>query len=62
MVFLTNPTPVWEVDDASGDVLEYPLVLNPRTTRERDHQPHWAHSREALMEKLAALVAATTSG
>ena len=60
VVFLTNPNPIWEVDDATGNVLEYPVVLNPRTARERSHQPHWAHSREALMEKLAMLVAASS--
>ena len=52
VVFLTNPTPVWEVDDASGDVLEYPLVLNPRTARERDHQPHWAHSLQGATRSI----------
>ncbi len=34
--------------------------LNPRTARQRKNQPHWAHSREALIEKLAALVSGTS--
>ena len=31
-------------------------MLNPRTARQRVNQPHWAHTREALIEKLEALV------
>ena len=62
MVFLVNPHPVWELDEMTGDVVEYPLMLNPRTARQRENQPHWAHSREALMEKLAALVVEGASG
>jgi hypothetical protein len=56
VVFLVNPHPTWEVDEATGDALEYTLMLNPRTARQRENQPQWAHSREALIEKLAALV------
>jgi hypothetical protein len=43
-------------DSFAGDALEYTLMLNPRTARQRENQPQWAHSREALIEKLAALV------
>ena len=48
--------------DDRGLINEYPLMLNPRTARQRENQPHWAHSREALMEKLAALVVESASG
>ena len=56
VVCLVNPQPQWEVDEL-GVVKEYTLLLNPRTQRQREAQPHFAHSREALDEKLAAVAA-----
>ena len=55
MVCLINPQPQWEVNEVTGQMEEYTLLLNPRTQKARDLQPHWAHSREALDAKLANL-------
>ena len=44
----------WHTSDSvlPGD-LSPPMTL--RRCRQRENQPHWAHSREALIEKLVAL-------
>ena len=45
------------LDDDSGEAMEYVLQLNARTAAQRQGNPVYAHSREALVEKLAALAA-----
>ena len=57
IVYLTKPQPEWETDDDSGEAMEYVLQLNARTATQRQANPVYAHSREALVEKLAALAA-----
>jgi hypothetical protein len=56
VVYLAKPQPAWETS-SDGQPLEYVLQLNARTTAQRNINPVYAHSREALEEKLATLVA-----
>ena len=60
-VCLINPEPEWERGD-DGELREYYIVLNARTQAQHKSNPHWAHTRPALHEKLAALAAEAQPG
>ena len=57
LVYLTNPDPVWELDDDQKPE-EYVLNLNARTAAQKESNPTWAHTRGALDMQLIALAAA----